>query len=224
MGGMQRHLMQGQNIGKGSQCEYIETDGACVVDLDVANDYIEGRNIVCEFYSIAYSATHVFLAGGSYSKYGYLIYKYKASGLFPYYCIGADAPISQVKAETHRYQIAQTLSATARVYNVSITESASPIVVVKQRELDSTDWSTISLSSTDSAKGYTGNTIQVFGYATDSGSAGLCPSGTRCYSIEIDGNDYLPWYLDGEYGLMRQDTGEFFGKSYGTGTLTGVIL
>lgn len=215
MGGMQRHLMQGQSIVKGSQCEYIETDGACLLDIGVPLDY--GQTIDCSFYVGAWptSTNSKIWSRGDEELQIDTSRRYRG-------CIFYDSTNRQdfrggAVTSTYRYGVVSIYKAAVASNNKMYyaTSSTTPFTSVSYSKTTSIVYRPTFSSPT------LGN-VSMFGKIDD--EAAWMPSGTRIYFVSIDETKWLPWYLDGEYGLLRQDTGEFFGKSYGTGTLTGVIL
>ena len=212
---MQRHLMQGQSIVKvkDGQCEYIETDGACLLDIGVPLDY--GQTINCSFYVGAWPTSDSKIwSRGDEELLIDASRRYRG-------CIFYDS--------TNRQDFrGSAVTSTYRYGVVSISKSATAGSNKMYYDTGTTPFKSVSYSKTTSivyrptfADPTLGN-VSIFGKIDN--ESGWMRSGSRIYFVSIDEMKWLPWYLDGEYGLMRQDTGEFFGKSYGTGTLTGVIL
>lgn len=211
---MQRHLMQVQSIVKGSRCEYIETDGACLLDIGAPLDY--GQDIGCSFYVGAWpTATdskiwsrgdEELLIDTSRRYRGCIFYDSTNRQDFRGAAVTSTYRYGYVEIEKRALAASNTMH-----YNTGTTP------------FKSASWSkSTSIVYRPTFSSPTLGNVSMFGKIDD--ESAWMPSGSRIYFVTIDEAKWLPWYLDGEYGLMRQDTGEFFGKSYGTGTLTGVIL
>lgn len=207
--GIVRHIQQALYSNKaGNQCEYIATDGACLIDIGVGMTYSSTMEGV--FYINSFPSSGDFKLWSRGDEELLLDSSRRARwNLF----------VSEKKRKDYR-----TGSASGQyfIYNLYRGET-TPVTYGFATSYDNLK-TTSSLSSTVYEPTFNspsvGN-ISIFGKIGN--EAGWAKSGTRIYRLIVDGIEFLPWYLNGEYGLMRQDTGEFFGKSYGDGTLTGLI-
>lgn len=213
MGGMQRHLMQGF---KGCQCEYIQTDGNCILDIGVPLDY--GQTITCSFYIATLKEVRQIWSGKTDMLRTAILFSLPyLQGTVFYNSTGYENYRSGSISSTHHYgRVSIFKSATAGDSTMCYYTTGTPLY---EQKIETYNSASNKGSGTSSL---TQSNVSMFG-DTDNEDIWM-PSGSRIYFVMIDETKWLPWYLNGEYGLMRQDTGEFFGKSYGTGTLTGVIL
>lgn len=206
---MIKHLQQSLYTQfSGNQCEYIETDGACLIDIGIGMTYSSEAEGI------------------------YYINTYPSSGDYKLWSRGDEELLidnwqrfrfNLFVAEKQRKDYrTESISANYFIWKLHRSKS-SPVEYGASSSYDTLKV-TSSLSSTVYQPTFNnpsvGN-ISIFGKIGN--EVGWAPSGTRIYKIIVDGVEFLPWYKDGEYGLMRQDSGDFFGKSYGTGTLTGII-
>lgn len=204
-----RHIQQALYSTKaGTQCTYIATDGACLIDIGVAmttSSIVEG---IFYLNSYPYSGDFKLWSRGDEE----LLVDSNRRFRWNLFVSEKQRKDYRTSSSTGDYIIWKIKKGTSVPVEYGFANSYSALSL------------TSSLSSTVYEPTFNSPTlgnVSIFGKIGN--EAGWAKKGTRIYKITVDGIEFLPWYYNGEYGLMRQDTEEFFGKSYGSGTLTGLI-